>query len=695
MRFLFRLSWQPATLFQKSACADFFDKLGKNALCIFPFVPKGEVMKKNLCRVLFCLLLTFTLGTLISPGGVLAADGHVTVSVEKFTLGRGYLVEPTVVPFEEGDTVADITVALLGNANYKSNGTISSFYLQSMKDADTTAPNIPQYILKAVEKKGKTEADLLNEGRVTAGWLGEFDYYYMSGWMVCSNNFYIDVSAGQYPVHDGDVIRWQFTVYGYGSDLGSTLMTSKPIIATANKDALTAEIAKLNASGEKEEELKDATFKRYYNNAIFILKTMTSSQEQVDMALANLHGTSTLEPTLPDPDEVSESAAVTAVKSAIDALPQADAVKLSDAAAIAAARTAYEDLSEDAKSQITNLPRLTAAETALKALLQAPVDAVIAQIAALPAADEVTLADKTAIEAARAAYTSLSAEQRQAVTNLSKLTAVEAALEVLENPVPEERILTVGSGGKVIPGDVSGLMGRTVVFIVTADTGYQVKDVILDGVSLGTVTKFTCKKLTEDTRINVSFEKQAALAFVDITNHWAKADIEYLASLGIVNGKSEGAFCPDDLLTRAEFVKILAVASHEDLSAYGGGGVFSDVTTDKWYNPYVNWANQKGVVKGITAETFEPNQNINRQDMAVMLYRYAGVMGITLSENSNSAQFADDGSIAGYAKEAVYIMRSMGIINGMGQNNFAPLNNATRAQACAIVHRFLLLSTAS
>lgn len=649
-------------------------------------------MKKNLCRVLFCLLLTFTLGTLIVPGGVLAADGHVTVSVEKFTLGRGYLVEPTVVPFEEGDTVADVTVALLGNDNYRNKGTGNSFYLSHIKDSDATSPNIPQYILKAVGKASDlTETDLLATGQANAGWLGEFDYYYMSGWMVCSNNFYINVSAGQYPVHDGDVIRWQFTVYGYGSDLGSTLMTSKPIIATANKDALTAEIGKLNASGEKEEKLKDTTFKRYYNNAVFILKTLTSSQEQVDLALANLKGTSCVEPSLPDPDAVPEAPAVTAVKNAIGALPEGTAVKLSDTEAIAAARSAYDALDSNEKDQI-NVSRLTAAEAALAALLRAPIDDVIARIEALPVAANVTLADKGAIEAARAAYAALSTNQQKSVTNLAKLTAAEAALAVLENPAPVEKILTVGSGGKVTPSDISELMGSTVVFIVSADPGYEVKEVVMDGVSLGAVTKFICKKLTEDTRISVTFAKTAAPVFKDITDHWASADIEYLAVLGVVNGKSTNLFAPDDLLTRAEFVKMLALTSGEDLDSYATLSIFKDVTAGQWYRPYVNWANQKGIVKGISADIFAPNENISRQDMAVMLYRYADVMGIKLTGGSGETRFADDGSIADYAKTAVYSMKAVGIINGVGQNKFAPDNHATRAEAAAIVHRFLIFA---
>lgn len=651
-------------------------------------------MKKNLLRVLLFLLFTFTLGTLVLPGGVFAADGQVTISVEKFTLGRGYLVEPTVVPFEEGDSVADVTMALLGDGNYVSGGSMASFYLRSIKDEDRAAPEIPRYILKTVAKEGKTEAELLKEGRRTIDWLGEFDYYYMSGWMISSNDYFINVSTGAYPVEDGDVIRWQYTLYGYGSDLGAILMTSNPIIKAANKDALTAEIARINTNEDKSEMLRDGTFLRYYENAMFILETMTSTQEQVDMALANLRGTSAEEPTLPDPDSIPASYAVLALIKAIDALPNADAVTLEDENSITALRQAYAGFDGEDQKLVTNVPRLTAAEDALAALKQAPIDQVIALIDALPATDAVTLNDQAAIEAARAAYEALTGLQKEGVTNLVKLTAAEAALAVLKSPEPES-ILTVGEGGEVIPGDVSGLIDRTVLFIVSPNSGYQVKEVVVDGVSLGAVTKFTYKNLTEDSRIVVTFEKAAASVFTDISDHWAKADIEYLAALGIVNGKSADTFAPNDLLTRAEFTTILALASGEDMSGYGSLRIFDDVLQGKWYQPYVNWAYEKGIVKGVSAVTFSPNARISRQDMAVMMYRYAAMVGIKLSDGSNAQRFADDDVIAGYAKTAVYAMKVSGIVYGMGQNQFAPNHHATRAEASAIIHRLLLLKQAA
>lgn len=652
-------------------------------------------MKKNICLVLLSFFLTFTFGILVHTGGVMAADGHITISIEKFTLGRGYLLEPTVIPFEEGDTVADALISVLGDGNYQSSGSGSLLYIKSMKDESTAKPNFPQYILNAVEKESKqSELDLVQKGHTKTGWLSEFDYYLASGWMITSNNYFINRSAGAWPLHDGDVIRWQFTVFGTGADLGTSMDSEhSPIIEAANKDALTAAIAQLNAGGQKEEKLKDETFKRYYDNAMFILTCMTSSQEQVDMALANLQGTSTEEPTLPDPDAVPDigTIAINIVINAIAALPEPEAVTFGNAAAIEDARAAYDALSDDQKELVTNYEKLEALETALAEKRSEAVQAVIGQIDALPAADAITLADAAAIREARAAYEALPEDLRPQVSNLDKLTAAEAVLAELEKPV-SQRILTVGAGGKVTPGELEALLGRTVVFFVTPDNGYQVEEVILDGVSLGRATRFTCKKLTEETRIKITFAKAPAPVFNDIANHWGKLDIEYLANLGIVNGKDTNVFAPDELLTRAEFAKILALASGEDVGPYAVSGIFRDVLPGQWFNTYVNWANQRNIVNGVTPDTFAPNVNISRQDMAVMLYRYANVKGIKLSDSAGEARFADDAKIAGYAKDAVYGMKASGIINGKGGNAFASAENATRAEAAAIVHRFLLFS---
>lgn len=99
--------------------------------------------------------------------------GYVTLSVEKFTLGQGYIVEPITVPYSEGDTVAKIITEYLGEGNYQNTGSVESgFYLSYIRDNDTSEVNVPQYIL---DQCGGVESKSDN------GWLGEFDYTPMAG----------------------------------------------------------------------------------------------------------------------------------------------------------------------------------------------------------------------------------------------------------------------------------------------------------------------------------------------------------------------------------------------------------------------------------------------------------------------------------------------------------------------------------
>lgn len=217
-----------------------------------------------------------------------ATKGYVTLSVEKFTLGQGYKVEPITVPYSEGDTVAEIITKYLGEGNYKNTGTVESgFYLSYIKDNDTREVKIPQYILdQCQEVESKSDAD----------WLGEFDYTSMSGWMYCVNNKFPNFGASDYKVENDDVIRWQFTVYGYGMDIGGGYSEdssgngtfNNSYVPIADKDKLTKAIGDINGDKNKESILSDSSIKLAYDEAYKVLEKVDSSQEEVDKALSQL-----------------------------------------------------------------------------------------------------------------------------------------------------------------------------------------------------------------------------------------------------------------------------------------------------------------------------------------------------------------------------------------------------------------------
>ena len=112
---------------------------------------------------------------------------------------------------------------------------------------------------------------------------------------------------------------------------------------------------------------------------------------------------------------------------------------------------------------------------------------------------------------------------------------------------------------------------------------------------------------------------------------------------------------------------------------------FTDVANDAWYAANVTWAVTAGVVKGVSETEFAPDANITRQDMAVMIERYAAYKAYTFAAENEAERFADENEIAEYAKNAVSTMQQAGIISGMGDNTFAPLLFATRAQAAKML----------
>ena len=200
----------------------------------------------------------------------------VVMTMEKFTLGRGYVIEPMLVEVEEGDTAADVFMraAKEKGMEYRCSYSSGTFYLSTVKDNDTGEAVIPQYILDAAG--GEVS------GRNTENWLGEFDYNGTAGWMIIVNNKKptdangFELGAGQTEVKPGDVIRWMFTVVGLGRDLGIDQIASNNLITAADKDALTAAVAKADS------KTKDSDA---YKAALQVLMNLQASQAEVDAAL--------------------------------------------------------------------------------------------------------------------------------------------------------------------------------------------------------------------------------------------------------------------------------------------------------------------------------------------------------------------------------------------------------------------------
>ncbi|THF79509.1 S-layer homology domain-containing protein [Cohnella fermenti] len=246
-------------------------------------------MRTNKTRNSLLSAALLAVGLTSVAGGASAASqtanapiGEVTMTVEKFTIGQGYYLEPTVVPFYAGDNGADLVLRALGEDNVKYQGaTDTGFYLTGVKDS-TLEANIPAYILSHMsEEPTARESD--------DEWLGEYDYSPEGGWMSVVNNVSPDVGPSDYKPHEGDVIRYQFTVSGYGADF-TTSEWAEGYATFANKDKLTTLVAGLNSSSAQAAKLAQADIKSAYDNAYDVLKNLESTQASVDAAYDRLAG---------------------------------------------------------------------------------------------------------------------------------------------------------------------------------------------------------------------------------------------------------------------------------------------------------------------------------------------------------------------------------------------------------------------
>lgn len=176
--------------------------------------------------------------------------------------------------------------------------------------------------------------------------------------------------------------------------------------------------------------------------------------------------------------------------------------------------------------------------------------------------------------------------------------------------------------------------------------------------------------------------------FDDIdTVSWAKEYIEILYHKGIVKGKGDNKFCPDDNVSREEFVKMLMSACK--LNVVGNAPEFTDVVEDAWYYESVKRAYTARLINGISDNLFGVGQNILRRDIAVIINNLFNECGIKVEKSVSSNAFVDENKIADYALDATVNMRDAGIITGDDQGNFNPDGFATRAEVAVIISKII------
>ncbi|MBQ4370207.1 MAG: S-layer homology domain-containing protein [Oscillospiraceae bacterium] len=179
------------------------------------------------------------------------------------------------------------------------------------------------------------------------------------------------------------------------------------------------------------------------------------------------------------------------------------------------------------------------------------------------------------------------------------------------------------------------------------------------------------------------------LLFTDVSgSYWAADYIYALADRKLVNGMGGSTFEPLTTMTRAMFVTVLGRLDNIKVSSYSSNS-FSDVPSDAWYAPYVSWASEKGIVTGYDDGAFRPNDPITREQMAVIIVRYIDFAGLSLQEKNEAAEFPDAGLISPWASDAVGRAQRLGLITGRDSGAFDPKGTANRAEVCTVLYRLI------
>lgn len=174
--------------------------------------------------------------------------------------------------------------------------------------------------------------------------------------------------------------------------------------------------------------------------------------------------------------------------------------------------------------------------------------------------------------------------------------------------------------------------------------------------------------------------------FGDVSNHWAYEAVKYVYANSLMQGTNEVIFAPDGNMSRAMLVTVLYRMANPEGTEYTHS--FSDVPEGQWYSDAVAWAASNEIVSGITSTEFAPDSDISREQMALVIYRFAKMQGYDVTDKSDISNFADKDDVSDWALDAIKWANKAELINGTSKTLLSPKATATRAQVAAIIMRF-------
>lgn len=241
--------------------------------------------------------------------------------------------------------------------------------------------------------------------------------------------------------------------------------------------------------------------------------------------------------------------------------------------------------------------------------------------------------------------------------------------------------------------------GSTATITIAPDTGYVLDALTVtdeDGKEIELTkkndTEYTFKMPDADVEIEVTYKQGdhtcSAEQFTDVNAAlWYHEALDYVIANEMMQGTSNTTFAPMDNLSRGMMAQILY--NLEGRPEVVEGNAFADVAVDAWYADAVTWAVAGSIVDGYSSSQYGPNDNITREQMVAMLYRYAQLKGYDTTQGGMAIrEFNDYEDISAWALEAMTWAVNAGVINGDANNSLSPADNASRAEVAQIIMNF-------
>jgi len=239
-------------------------------------------------------------------------------------------------------------------------------------------------------------------------------------------------------------------------------------------------------------------------------------------------------------------------------------------------------------------------------------------------------------------------------------------------------------GGVIDPFGVTKVQySKSITYSITADIGYTIKSVIVDGKDVGAVSTYTFQNVTKNHTIHAVFEQVNPYTDVN-TEDWFYEDVLYVTANGLMKGTGSGKFSPEITADRAMLVTVLWRL--EGCPIVDSPVDFFDVANGMWYSDAIHWASANGIVKGYGDGTFGPTDMITREQVMTILNRYADYKGWT---NKTLLPMLSRYQYSVWAENHVIWGENFGLLDGLGVDLSDMTAKASRAELAAYLSRFM------